>query len=100
MGQGLQTLLQTQLDGGEQIFVADGIGLSWPFGAAAQYDSAWTKWETYNYMEQEGGGAMKDERIFGNTSQNIYFKAAYTMQTVPLSLTGWDSANAQLHCKQ
>lgn len=91
-----EDLFETRLTNGEQLVAVDGIGVSWPLRPASKYDAMWLRWANYNYMQMEGGGAEKDEVIEGNTTRNIYFKAAYVMQVRPGGLTGWDSANREL----
>lgn len=89
-------LFETSTLDGSELVAVDGIGVSWPFTSASQYDASWMQWETYNYMQREGSGAEKDAEIAGNSSHNIYFKAAYVMHVQPHGLTGWDSANKEL----
>lgn len=89
-------LFERRLLDGEDIIVMDGIAVSWPFNGAGMYDGMWEKWELYNYMVREGGRAKKDSEVYENCTKNVYFKAAYVMQTVPHKLGGWDSANAEL----
>lgn len=91
-----EDLFERRLLDGANIIVVDGIGVSWPFIGAGMYDDMWEKWELYNYMVREGSGAKKDVEIYENSTRNVYFKAAYVMQTVPHRLGGWDSANAEL----
>lgn len=91
-----EDLFERELLDGENVIVVDGIAVSWPFNGAGIYDGMWEKWELYNYMVREGDGARKDVEVYENCTKNVYFKAAYVMQTVPHKLAGWDSANAEL----
>lgn len=89
-------LFENVTSSGVPIVVTERLGVSWPFQDAERYDSSWRTWETFNYMEMEGHGAVKDAVIPDNPDKHLYFKGAYVMVPPRRHITGWDVANAQL----
>lgn len=67
----------------------------WPFRGYDKYDKAWLTFEFFNYMEMEGEGADKGQKIVDKPEKHFYFKSAYVMEAAP-QLTDWDKDNAML----
>eukprot|EP00168_Porphyra_purpurea_P011021 TRINITY_DN2763_c0_g1_i1.p3 TRINITY_DN2763_c0_g1~~TRINITY_DN2763_c0_g1_i1.p3 ORF type:complete len:292 (-),score=130.35 TRINITY_DN2763_c0_g1_i1:669-1544(-) len=79
-----------------KLAVLDTFSPKWPdMKGAAEWDGAWKAFEFHNYMEMEGGGAIKGEQVPDAEDKSIYFKGAYIIEADP-KLTSWDLDNAQL----
>lgn len=68
---------------------------TWPFTGYEKWDSSWSKFVYFNYMEMEGNGAVKGQQIVDSPDKHVYFKSAYVMEANS-ELTGWDKDNAML----
>jgi len=79
-----------------KLAVLDTFSPKWPdMKGAAEWDGAWKAFVFHNYMEMEGGGAVKGEQVPDTEDKSIYFKGAYIIEADP-KLTSWDLDNAQL----
>lgn len=67
----------------------------WPFKGFDKYDKAWLNFEFFNYMEMEGDGAVKGQKILDKPDKHFYFKSAYVMEANP-EHTNWDRDNNML----
>jgi len=76
-----------------RVCVLDKFKPRWPFQEEVKWDAAWTKVHAYNYMETEGEGSRKGEKIANEDGTLIYFKGAYKMES-PLSV--WQNENNAL----
>lgn len=65
----------------------------WPFIKLHEFDSAWSQFKFYNYMEMEPE-AKKGELIVNDVDKHIYYKGAYIMEAP--DYTWWESANEEL----
>lgn len=66
----------------------------WPdMKGGASWDTAWGAFSFYNYMEMDGGGAVKGQPIPHDPAKSIYFKGAYVMEPTEPKLSTWQAAN-------
>lgn len=66
----------------------------WPdMKGGASWDTAWGAFSFYNYMEMDGGGAVKGQPIANDPAKSIYFKGAYVMEPTDPELSTWQAAN-------
>lgn len=66
----------------------------WPdMKGGASWDAAWGAFSFYNYMEMDGGGAVKGQPIPNDPTKSIYFKGAYVMEPTKPELSSWQAAN-------
>ncbi|GAB0498150.1 hypothetical protein MMPV_009491 [Pyropia vietnamensis] len=66
----------------------------WPdMKGGASWDPAWGAFSFYNYMEMDGGGALKGQTIPTDPAKSIYFKGAYVMEPTSPELSTWQAAN-------
>lgn len=70
--------------------------VQWPFKDVVQWDAAWAHFKFHNYMEMEGEGAIKGEKIIDLPNKHMYYKGAYIMEVENYELTNWEKDNAQL----
>ncbi|KAA8497079.1 hypothetical protein FVE85_0808 [Porphyridium purpureum] len=85
-----------EIDSVPDIVVISKIKLSWPFLGVEKWDSAWSSVARYNYMEVEGSGALKGEKILDLKDKHIYVKSAYVIETDDSRLTSWELDNVNL----
>lgn len=79
----------------DDLIVLTNFKPKWPFRDYDKWDKAWLNFEFFNYMEMEGDGAIKGQRIVDNPARHFYFKSAYVMEA-DSQLTDWDKDNAML----
>lgn len=66
----------------------------WPdMKGGASWDTAWGGFSFFNYMEMDGGGAVKGQPIPNDPTKSIYFKGAYVMEPTTPELSTWEAAN-------
>lgn len=66
----------------------------WPdMKGGAAWDTAWGGFSFFNYMEMDGGGAVKGQPIPNDLTKSIYFKGAYVMEPTAPELSTWQAAN-------
>lgn len=79
-----------------QLVILEKYPVPWPFVELEKWDAAWAQFKYHNYMEMEGGGAVKGEEIVDLPDKHMYFKAAYIMEVSNSDWTNWDKDNAML----
>lgn len=79
----------------DEMVVIDKFKPKWPFRNADSYDKAWLNFEFFNYMEMEGNGALKGQRIVNKPDKHMYVKSAYVLEA-DARLTDWEKDNAML----
>ncbi|KAA8492196.1 hypothetical protein FVE85_3634 [Porphyridium purpureum] len=85
--------LQTSMDllfNMSNVAVISSLKPKWPFTNEVQWDKAWEKVVSYNYMEAEGDGAVKGKKVVNRKGSVIYFKGAYVMES---GYAGWTDEN-------
>lgn len=78
------------------LVVVEKMPVKWPFSEVEKWDSVWSQFKFHNYMEMEGMGAIKGEKIYDIPNKHIYYKGAYIMEADNEDLTNWEKDNAQL----
>lgn len=79
-----------------KLAVLDSFSPKWPdMKGGHEWDAAWKQYNFHNYMEMEGGGAVKGEQVLDEEDKSIYFKGAYIIEADP-ALTSWELDNEQL----
>ncbi|OSX68279.1 hypothetical protein BU14_3092s0001, partial [Porphyra umbilicalis] len=69
----------------------------WPdVTGGAAWDAAWATFSFHNYMEMDGGGAVKGHPIPAQPTKSLYFKGAYVMEPTDGALSTWEDANAAI----
>ncbi|CAN8067899.1 unnamed protein product [Agarophyton chilense] len=70
----------------------------WPFRGYDKYDKSWGLFDSYNYMEMEGDGAVKGQVVRDRRERHVYFKSAYVMEVGrELShVTNWEADNGMV----
>lgn len=76
--------------------VLEKMPVKWPFEGVEKWDNVWSRFKFHNYMEMEGHGAIKGEKIVDIPNKHMYFKGAYIMEVDNYELTNWDKDNAML----
>lgn len=79
-----------------QLVVLEKMPVKWPFEGVEKWDKVWEQFKFHNYMEMEGDGAVKGEKIVDISTMHIYYKGAYIMEVENYELTNWDKDNAML----
>lgn len=78
------------------LVVMDKMPVQWPFTDVEKWDNVWGQFKFHNYMEMEGDGAIKGEKIFDLPNKHMYYKGAYIMEADNENLSNWDKDNMQL----
>lgn len=78
------------------LVIMDKMAVEWPFAGVEQWDAAWSQFKFHNYMEMEGKGAVKGEKIFDIPHKHMYYKGAYIMEADNAALTNWEKDNEML----
>lgn len=78
------------------LVVLDKMPVEWPFADVERWDSVWSQFKFHNYMEMEGKGAVKGEKIFDIPNKHMYYKGAYIMEADNEELTNWEKDNDML----
>lgn len=66
----------------------------WPdMKGGVSWDTAWGAFSFYNYMEMDGGGAVKGQPIPHEPAKSMYFKGAYVLEPTKPELSTWQAAN-------
>lgn len=78
------------------LVVVEKMPVQWPFAEVEKWDSVWSQFKFHNYMEMEGMGAIKGEKIVDIPNKHMYYKGAYIMETDNEALTNWEKDNMQL----
>ena len=78
------------------LVVVEKMAPKWPFTDVEKWDSVWSNFKFYNYMEMEKEGAVKGAKIANEGNKHIYYKGAYIMEVFDESLTNWDKDNQNL----
>jgi hypothetical protein len=68
---------------------------TWPFAEHEKYDSSWADIVSFNYIERDGAGAVKDALIVDKPEKHFYFKSSCIMNS-SISLTSWTLDNVML----
>lgn len=79
-----------------QLVILEKMPVEWPFAEVEKWDKAWTNFKFHNYMEMEGKGAVKGEKIKDLPEKHMYYKGAYIMEAENAELTNWEKDNAML----
>ncbi|CDF36354.1 unnamed protein product [Chondrus crispus] len=78
------------------LVVLEKMPVQWPFADVEKWDSVWSQFKFHNYMEMEGSGAVKGEKIFDIPNKHMYYKGAYIMEADNTDLTNWEKDNDML----
>lgn len=79
----------------DDLVVVSNFRPKWPFKGYDKYDKSWLSFDFFNYMEMEGDGAVKGQRIEDKPDKHLYFKSAYIMDADE-RLTNWEKDNKML----
>jgi len=83
-------------DGGAHV-VLPAFLPKWPdVTGGAAWDAAWGTFAFHNYMEMDGGGAVKGHPIPHEPTKSLYYKGAYVMEPTDGALATWADANAAI----
>lgn len=78
------------------LVVIENMPVQWPFAEVEKWDSVWSQFKFHNYMEMEGMGAVKGEKISDIPNKHMYYKGAYIIEADNEELTNWEKDNTQL----
>lgn len=78
------------------IVLMEKMPVRWPFEGVEKWDIVWEQFKFHNYMEMEGDGALKGEKIIDVPNKHMYYKGAYIMEVENYELTNWDKDNTML----
>lgn len=78
------------------LVVIEKMPVQWPFSDVQKWDGVWSQFKFHNYMEMEGNGAVKGEKIVDIPNKHMYYKGAYIMEPENTELSNWDKDNNML----
>lgn len=78
------------------LVVVEKMTVSWPFKEVEKFDAVWSQFKYHNYMEMEGNGAVKGEKIYDLPQKHMYYKGAYILEVENSQLTNWEKDNIQI----